>query len=116
MSAALAAAGARMRHVGVRRRRSGHPCFGPGYWVILSDLAVAVPALDWRARTNLEYCIAGGFARFHFCRGSEPRLRFCRLPAGALFRQDLEGVGVSHEIADPFSRFYLPAVRAMCLL
>src|SRR5690242_4897758 len=116
MSVALAATGARMGHVGADRRRYGHPYFGAGYWFVLSDLAVAVPALDWGTHAHLEYRVAGRFARVYFRRGSESCLRSGGLPAGAQFRHDLADPGVSDEVADPFSRFYLPAVRPMSLL
>src|SRR6266542_2567191 len=116
MSAALAAAGARQRHVGIDQQRYGHPYFGSGCWFVLSDLAVAMPALDWRTRAHLEHRVAGRFALVHFCRGRESCLRPGELPAGAQFRQDLAGFGVSDEVADSFSRFYLPAVRPMRLL
>src|SRR2546427_5698783 len=86
MSAALAATGARMGRVGADQRRYGHPYFGAGYWFVLSDLAVAVPALDWGTHAHLEYRVAGQFARVHFYRGSESCLRSGGLPAGAQFR------------------------------
>ena len=116
MSAALAAAGARMRHVGTDRRRYGHPYFGTGYWFVFSDLPVAMPVLDWRTHAHLEYRVAGRLARVHFRRGSESCLRSGGLPASAQFRQDLATPGVSDEVADSFSRFYLPTIRTMCLL
>src|SRR5262245_31266453 len=116
MSAALAATGARMGHVGADRRRYGHPYFGAGYWFVLSELAVAVPALGWGTRAHLEYRVAWRFARVHFCCGCESCLRSGGLPAGAQFRQDLAGPGVSDNVADPFSRLYLPALRPMYLL
>src|SRR6266566_4607451 len=103
MSPALAAAGARMRH------------FGAGCWFVFSDLAVAVPEVDWGTRAHREYRVAGRFAHVHFCRGSESCLRSGRLPAGAQFRQYLAGPGVSDQVVDLFSRFYLSAVRPMCL-
>src|SRR5262245_25229659 len=116
MSAALAATGARMGHVGADRRRYGHPYFGAGYWLVLSELAVAVPALGWGTRAQVDYRVAGRFARVHFCRGCESCLRSGGLPAGAQFRHDLADPGVSDEVADPFSWFCLPAVRPMYLL
>ncbi len=104
-----------MRHVGVDRRRYGHPNFGAGYWLVLSGLAVALPALDWGTHTHLEYRLAGRFARVHFCYRSESCLRSGGLPAGAQFRQHLACPGVSDEVANPFSGFYQPAVRPMRL-
>src|SRR6266699_2651073 len=105
-----------MRHVGADRRGYGHPYSGAGYWFVLSDFTMAAPALHWGTRAHLEHRVAGRFARVHFCRGRESRLRSGGLPAGAQFRQDLAGPGVSDQVADPFSGFYLPAVRPMCLL
>src|SRR5262245_37800693 len=116
MSATLAAAGARIRHVGADRQRYGHPYSGTGYRFVLSDLAVAVPALVWGTRSHLEHRVARWFARAHFCLGSKSCLRSGGLPAGAQFRQDLAGIGISVEVADPFSRFYLPPFRSMYLL
>ena len=116
MSATLAAPGARIRHVGADQRRYGHPYFGAGYGLVLFDLAVAVPALDWGTDAHFEYRVAGRVARVHFYRRSESCLRSGGLPAGAQFRQNLAGPGVSDEVADLFSQFYLPAVRPMCLL
>src|SRR6516162_2677637 len=116
MSATLAASGARIRHVGPHRQRYGHPYSGAGYRFVFSYLAVAVPALVWGTRSHLEYRVARWFARAHFCRGSKSCLRSGRLPAGAQFRQDLAGTGISVEVADPFSRFYLPAVCSIHLL
>src|SRR2546426_9271887 len=116
MSAALAAARARIRHVGADQRRYGHPYSGAGYWFVLSDFTMAVPALDWRTRAYLEHRVAGWFARVHFCRGSESSLWSGGLPAGAQFRQYLAAPTVSHEGADHLSRFYLPAVRPLSLL
>src|SRR5207249_1066131 len=98
------------------RRGYGHPYFWARYWFVLSRLAVAVPALDWGTHANLEYRVAWRFACVHFCDGSESRLRSRRLPSGAQFRQHLAGPRVSDEVADPFSRFYLPAVCPMYLL
>src|SRR5213594_681620 len=103
MSAALAAARARIRHVGADRRGYGHPYFGAGCWLVLSGLAVAMPALDWGTRAYLEHRVAGWFARVHFCRGSESSLWSGGLPAGAQFRQYLAAPTVSHEGADHFS-------------
>src|SRR5919197_1252074 len=102
MSATLAAPGARMRHVGADQRRFGHPSFGAGCWLVLFDLAVAVPALDWGTDAHFEYRIAGRFACVHFCGGSESSLRSGGLFAGAQFRQNLAGAGVSDEVADLF--------------
>src|SRR5438477_11766911 len=116
MSAALADAGARMRDTGADRRRYEHPYFGAGYWFVLSDLAVAVPALDWGPRAHLECRVTGWFARVPFCRGSESCLRSGGLPVSAQFRQYLARRGLPDEVADPFSRLYLPAVHPMCLL
>src|SRR6266576_650279 len=116
MSAALAAAGARVRHVGADQRRYGHPYFGTRYWFVLFRLAVVVSELDWGTGANLEYRVTWRFACVHFCRGSESRLRSGGLPAGAQFRYDLADPGVSDEVADPFSRCCLPAVHPMSLL
>src|SRR6478736_2989106 len=116
MSATLAAAGARMRRVGTDRQRYGHPYSGAGCRFVLTDLAVAVPALVWETRSHLEYRVARWFARAHFCRGSKSCLRSGGLPAGAQFRQDLAGTAISVAVADPFSRCYLPAVCSMYLL
>src|SRR4029077_13830207 len=116
MSAALATATARMWHVGTDQQRYWHPHGGAGNRFVLSDFAVAVPVLDRGARTDLEYRVAGRFAGAYFYRGSESRLWFGWLPAGAQFRQDLAGARVSNEIANPFSRFHLPIVLPMCLL
>src|SRR2546427_10503550 len=113
MSAALAATGARMGRVGADQRRYGHPYFGAGYWFVLSDLAVAVPALDWGTHAHLEYRVAGQFARVHFYRGSESCLRSGGVSAGAQFRPDLETPGVSDKVADSFHRFYLHSVHPM---
>src|SRR6476646_6037445 len=104
-----------MRHVGADRQRYGHPYIWAGYWVVLSELAVAVPALDWGTHAHLEYRVVGGFARVHFYRRSESRLRSGGLPAGAEFRQNLAGPGVPDEVADPFSWFCLPVVCPMRL-
>src|SRR5439155_14364750 len=62
------------------------------------------------------YRVTGWFARVHFSCGSESRIRLGELPAGAQFRHDLADPGVSDYVADPFSRFYLPAVHPMRLL
>jgi len=49
-----------------------------------------------RGRTPiLSVALLGGVARVHFYRRSESRLRSGGLPAGAEFRQDLAGPGVS---------------------
>src|SRR5438552_8797118 len=116
MSAALAAAGARMGHVGNDRHGYGHPRFGAGDRFDLSDVAVVVPALDWRTRAHLEYRVAGRFALVDFWRGGKSCIRSGELPASAQFRQYLAALGVSDEVADSFCRFYLPTVRPMCLL
>src|SRR6476619_3057957 len=116
MSAALAIAIARMWHVGTDQQRYGHPHAGAGYRFVLSDFALAVPALDWGARAHFECSVAGRFARAHFYPGSESRLWVCWLPASAQFRQHLAGARVSNEIANPFSRVHLPVVLPMCLL
>src|SRR6266568_2470560 len=105
-----------MRHVGADQRRYGHPYFGARYWFVLSRLAVVVSEVDWGTRANLEYRVAGRFAFVHFYRGSESCLWSGGLPAGAQFRYDLACPGVSDEVADPFSRFYLRAVHPMSLL
>src|SRR5438552_1038077 len=105
-----------MRRVRTGQHRYGHPDFGARYWFVLSELAVAVPALDWGTHAHLEYRVTGWFARVHFSCGSESRIRLGELPAGAQFRHDLADPGVSDYVADPFSRFYLPAVHPMRLL
>ena len=89
--------------------------FGLGIGLFFLSLAVAVPALDWGTHAYLEYRVAGRFARVHFYRRSESRLRSGGLPAGVEFRQNLAGPGVSDQVADHFSWFYLPAVRPMRL-
>src|SRR5262245_35471312 len=116
MSPALANVGARMRRVGTDRQRYRHPYSGAGCRFVLSDLAVAVPALAWGTRSHLEYRVARWFARAHFCRGSKSSLRSGGLPAGAQFWQALAGTGISVEVADPLSWFYLPPVCSMYLL
>src|SRR6476620_294301 len=105
-----------MRRVGTDRQRYGHPYSGAGCRFVLTDLAVAVPALVWGTRSHLEYRVARWCARAHFCRGSKSCLRSGGLPAGARFRHDLAGTGMSVEVPDPFSRFHLPAVCTMYLL
>src|SRR5262245_9008925 len=116
MSAALAAAGARVGHVGACRRRYWHPYFGAGYRIVLSDFAVAAPALDWRTLPHHEYRVARRFARVHLYRWSKSPLRLGELPAGAQFGRDLAGPALSNEVADHFSGAYLPAVRPLSLL
>jgi len=59
-----------MRHVGADRRRYGHPYIWDGYWVVLSELAVAVPALDWGTHAHPEYRVAGGLPAFIFIVGA----------------------------------------------
>src|SRR6266704_2056316 len=103
MSATLAAARTWMQHAGARRQRYGHPYFGVGYWVFISDVVVAVPALDRRTLAHLEYRIAGRFTRVHFSSRSESCLRSGRLSASPQLRQDLAGLGIADEVAHHFS-------------
>jgi len=116
MSATLAAVSARMRHVGTDERRFGHSFFGPRYRFVLSDLTVAVPALDRRTHSYLEHRVAGWSTTVHFRRRSESPLWSGELPAGTQFRQDLAGLGIFDNLADSFGVCYLPAIRPLSLL
>ena len=89
---------------------------GLRYRFVLSDLSVAVPALDRRTHAYLEHRVAGWFTRVHFPRRSESSLWSGELPAGIQFRQDLAGLGIFDHLADCFGLCYLPAIRPLSLL
>src|SRR4051812_42021345 len=111
----MAAADTRMRHLWPNERRHGRPSIWVGYCVVLFRVALGVPALDWGTSAHLEYRDAGRVARIHLYRRRESRLRSGGLPAGAEFRRNLAGRGVSDQVADHFRRFYLPAICPMRL-
>ena len=63
----------------------------------------------------LSIALLGGLPAFIFIVGANRALRSGQLPAGGQFRLHLACPGVSDQVANPFSWFYLPAVRPMRL-